>query len=351
LFAPYVWTGHFMYFRAVLQSNDAQLMKTNKYIFRAGQSQLQQFKTLHKNGFKSKEDAEHQLQKKIAKLSETQDVFFAHKKYGLLIILQGMDGSGKDSMIKHVFSGINPQGMRVHSFSTPSAEEFSHDYMWRIVKALPERGHIGVFNRSHYEEVLIARVHPEFLNKQQLPDLPETAVEYERFWQMRFEDISNFERYLTNNGIMVLKFFLHISKEEQKKRFLRRIDRVHKNWKFRADDLSERAYWDRYQEVYEEMMHATSTDFAPWYVIPADEKKYARPLVCDIIQQKFKEMDLHYPRVSFKDRRAIIESRERLLNEDEKPLEQGLIRLYNKPPRAFSPSRIRNTWPIILEFR
>ena len=299
-------------------------MKTEKLIFRAGKSKLKDFNTFHKNGFKSKESAVEVLHKRIIRMSELQDVFFAHKKYGFLVILQGMDGSGKDSLIKHVFSGINPQGMRVHSFSTPSEEEFAHDYMWRIIKALPERGHIGVFNRSHYEEVLIARVHPEFLQKQQLPFLPQTPEEYDRFWQTRFEDIVNFERYLTNNGIVVLKLFLHISKEEQKKRFLRRIDRVNKNWKFRADDLSERAYWDRYQQVYEEMMHATSTENAPWYVIPADEKKYARPLVCDIILQKFKEMDLHYPRVSFREKRAIIESRERLLKEEDVPLVQGV---------------------------
>lgn len=298
-------------------------MNSEKYIFKAGQSKLADFKTYHKNGFESKDEAVDSLRERVKRLAELQDVLFAHKKHSVLIILQGMDASGKDSMIKHVFSGINPQGMRVHSFSTPSAEEFAHDYLWRVIKALPERGNIGVFNRSHYEEVLIARVHPEFLGKQQLPHLPNTEEEFDQFWKTRFEDISNFERYLSNNGVLVLKFFLHLSKDEQKKRFMRRIDKVHKNWKFRADDLSERAYWDRYAEVYEDMMDKTSTDIAPWYVIPADEKKYARPFVCDIITDKLEALDLHYPRVSFKEKRDIIDARERLLNEDEVPLEQG----------------------------
>jgi polyphosphate kinase 2 (PPK2 family) len=177
--------------------------------------------------------------------------------------------------------------------------------MWRIMKALPERGHIGVFNRSHYEEVLIARVHPEFLNKQQLPQLPESENEFDNFWNTRFDDIRNFEKYLKNNGIIVLKFFLHISKEEQKRRFLRRIDKSKKNWKFREDDLSERAYWDKYQEVYEDMMHKTSRDNAPWHIIPADEKKYARPIVAEIIKSKLQSLDIDYPKRNYKSKKEI----------------------------------------------
>jgi PPK2 family polyphosphate:nucleotide phosphotransferase len=283
---------------------------------------LKDFKTDDSNGFDSIDEANTALKECKKQISKLQDILYAHKKYSVLVILQGMDASGKDSLIKHVFSGVNPQGLTVKSFSTPSAEEFSHDYMWRIMKALPERGHIGVFNRSHYEEVLIARVHPEFLNKQQLPQLPESENEFDNFWNTRFDDIRNFEKYLKNNGIIVLKFFLHISKEEQKRRFLRRIDKSKKNWKFREDDLSERAYWDKYQEVYEDMMHKTSRDNAPWHIIPADEKKYARPIVAEIIKSKLQSLDIDYPKISFKEKRGIIKAKKKLLNEDKVPLKQ-----------------------------
>lgn len=298
-------------------------MDISKYCFCKDKYELSKFKTLDVSAFSDKDEAKKTLKHNIKSLSKLQDILFAHKKYSILIILQGMDASGKDSLIKHVFSGINPQGIRVNSFSTPSSEEFAHDYMWRVVKELPERGYIGVFNRSHYEEVLIARVHPEFLNKQQLPHLPENKEEFDDFWKIRFEDISNFERYLTNNGVIVLKFFMHISKDEQKNRFLRRIDKSHKNWKFRADDLSERAYWDDYMKVYEDMLKATSTKFAPWYVIPGDNKKHARPIVAEIIKQKLESLDLKYPSVSFQEKRGIIKSKKILLNEDKVPLKKG----------------------------
>lgn len=298
-------------------------MNIEKYIFNRDKSRLIEFKSDDSNGFDSIDEANTALKECKKQISKLQDILYAHKKYSVLVILQGMDASGKDSLIKHVFSGVNPQGLTVKSFSTPSTEEFSHDYMWRIMKALPERGHIGVFNRSHYEEVLIARVHPEFLIKQQLPKLPQTKEEYEDFWNTRFQDIINFEKYLVNNGVIVLKFFLYISKEEQKRRFLRRIDKSKKNWKFRADDLSERAYWDKYQQVYEDMMHKTSCENAPWFVIPADEKKYARPIVASIIKAHLEKLDIKYPSVSFAEKRAIINAREKLLNEDNTPLEKG----------------------------
>lgn len=298
-------------------------MDVSKYCFCEDKNELSKFKTIDNEAFNDKPQAKKLLKQNIKNLSKLQNVLFADKKYSVLIILQGMDASGKDSLIKHVFSGINPQGIKVHSFSTPSSEEFAHDYMWRVVKELPERGFIGVYNRSHYEEVLITRVHPEFLNKQQLPHLPKNKKEFDLFWKTRFEDISNFERYLTNNGVIVLKFFMHISKDEQKNRFLRRIDKSHKNWKFRADDLSERAYWDDYMQAYEDMIKATSTKFAPWHIIPGDNKKHARPIVAEIIKQKLESLDLKYPSVSYKEKRGIIKSKKILMNEDKVPLKKG----------------------------
>jgi PPK2 family polyphosphate:nucleotide phosphotransferase len=241
-----------------------------------------------------KAEAAIKLQVGIESLSRLQDVLYAQNTYGVLIIFQAMDAAGKDSTIKHVMSGINPQGCQVYNFKTPTSEDLDHDYLWRYTRFLPERGRIGIFNRSYYEEVLIARVRPEILANQQLPFFPKG----QQLWQQRFEEINQFEKYLTNNGIVVLKFFLNISKVEQKKRFLKRIDTPEKNWKFSISDLEDRKLWADYQATYEEVFNHTSTTEAPWYIVPADRKWYTRLVVADIIDRRLQELDLKYPSVS-----------------------------------------------------
>ncbi len=234
------------------------------------------------------------LQQGVQLLAEFQDKLYAQDTYSVLIIVQALDAAGKDGLIKHVMTGLNPQGCQVYSFKAPSAEELDHDYLWRCIKALPERGRIGIFNRSYYEEVLVARVHPEILDRQKLP--PESKAK--GIWKRRFEEINNFEKYLVNNGTVVLKFFLNVSKEEQKRRFLDRIEQPEKNWKFSAADVHEREHWDDYQAAYEDCMEHTSTDCAPWYVIPADSKPFARLAVAGAIYYRLKKLGLDYPTVS-----------------------------------------------------
>jgi PPK2 family polyphosphate:nucleotide phosphotransferase len=229
----------------------------------------------------------------IAALAELQDKLYADDKWAALLIFQAMDAAGKDGAIKHVMSGVNPQGCQVFSFKSPSAEDLDHDYLWRCQKCLPNRGHIGIFNRSYYEETLVVRVHPEFLKKQKLP--PELVTK--DIWQERFHDIRNFERYLARQGVVVRKFFLHVSKKEQKRRFLERIENRDKNWKFSAADLNERGYWDEYQEAYEDMIRHTATKEAPWYVVPADNKWFTRVIVAAAVIETLAALDLKYPEV------------------------------------------------------
>ncbi len=229
----------------------------------------------------------------IEVLAELQDMLYADDKWGLLLIFQAMDAAGKDGVIKHVMSGVNPQGCQVFSFKSPSAEELDHDYLWRCMKCLPNRGHIGIFNRSYYEETLVVRVHSQFLEKQKLP--PKLITK--DIWQERFQDIRCFERYLTRNGIILCKFFLHVSKKEQKKRFLERLENPEKNWKFSSADLNERAYWDQYQNAYEDMIRNTATDHAPWYVVPADNKWFTRVVVAAAIIDTLASLKLEYPAV------------------------------------------------------
>jgi PPK2 family polyphosphate:nucleotide phosphotransferase len=255
--------------------------------------------------FENKEQAETKLREDVLRLASYQDVLYAQNTYALLIIFQAMDASGKDSTIKHVMSGVDPQGCQVFSFKGPSAEEIDHDYLWRSAKSLPERGRIGIFNRSYYEEVLVVRVHPEILNAQQLP--PEAKGE--DIWQRRFEEINNFERYLTRNGIMILKFFLNVSKEKQRDRFLKRIDTPEKNWKFSLNDVKERRFWDRYMAAYEDMFNHTSTREAPWYIIPADNKWFMRTAVADVIITKLESMNLSYPTISEEHRQNLLKAR------------------------------------------
>lgn len=241
-----------------------------------------------------KAEAKRLLQEGTPLLAEYQDKLYAQNDYAVLIILQAMDAAGKDGTIKHVMSGLNPQGCQVTSFKAPSTEELDHDYMWRCFKKLPERGNIGIFNRSYYEEVLITRVHPEILERQRLPD----HLADKNIWKRRFEEINNFEKYLVNNGIIVLKFFLNISKAEQKRRFLARLDLPNKNWKFSVSDAKERGHWNEYMEAFEDCFSHTSTKWAPWYVIPADEKPFARLAVGYVVYQTLKSLKLKYPVVT-----------------------------------------------------
>ena len=260
-------------------------------------------------GFKAshlkKSKAKSQLQAGIKSLAKYQYLLYAQNTHALLIIFQAMDAAGKDSTIKHVMSGINPQGCQVYSFKAPSAEELDHDYLWRCSKALPERGQIGIFNRSYYEEILITRVHPEIIEQRQLPP----RLIDEQIWERRFEEINNFEKYLVDNGTIILKFFLNVSKEEQKERFLERIDRPEKNWKFSVDDAKERARWDDYMAVYEDMFNHTSTAWAPWYIIPADRKWFTRLVVAGIIYTKLAELNLKYPKISKEKHQELLEAK------------------------------------------
>ena len=240
-----------------------------------------------------KPDAQSLQQQQMQQLTELQDKLYAQDRRALLLIFQAMDAAGKDGTIKHVMSGVNPQGCQVFSFKAPSAEELDHDYLWRTSRCLPQRGHIGIFNRSYYEEVLVVRVHPELLQKERVP----AELVTRKIWKQRFEDIASFERYLTRNGIAVRKFFLHISKEEQRARFLQRLEEPQKNWKFSAADVRERQSWDDYQQTYEKMIRHTAARHAPWFVVPADHKWFARLLVSFVVVDALKEMKLAYPTV------------------------------------------------------
>lgn len=261
--------------------------------------------------FKEKEDAQEKLQEDTEKLAELQDVLYAQNVWSLLLIFQALDAAGKDSVIKHVMSGVNPQGCQVFSFKAPSAEEIDHDYLWRCVKALPERGRIGIFNRSYYEEVLVVRVHPQILESQKIP--PE--LKGKDLWQQRYEDINALEHHLVRNGTVILKFYLNVSKKEQKQRFLERIDTPEKNWKFSPDDVKERLLWDEYMKCYEEMFSHTSTQWAPWYIIPADRKWFTRVAVSDIVVAKLKSLDLRYPKVSEEHKQSLLKAKRMLEKE------------------------------------
>ncbi|MFY9646675.1 MAG: polyphosphate kinase 2 family protein [Terriglobales bacterium] len=265
------------------------------------------------HGLKSelKPQAKKLLADGVKELSQLQDVLAAQDRWGLLLIFQAMDAAGKDGTIKHVMSGVNPEGVVVSPFKAPSSEELHHGYLWRTSKCMPGRGQIGIFNRSYYEEVLVVRVHPQILENQKLPK----PLVTKHIWQQRFEDIVNYERYATRNGIAVLKFFLHLSREEQKRRFLQRLDDPEKNWKFSSADAKEREFWDAYQDAYEDMVRHTATEFAPWYVVPADNKWFTRLVVSEAVVDAMKEMNLKYPKVSGEQKAALAEARQQLENE------------------------------------
>jgi PPK2 family polyphosphate:nucleotide phosphotransferase len=257
----------------------------------------------------SEERAEELLVKGVARMAELQDKLYAQDRWGLLLIFQAMDAAGKDGVIKHVMSGVNPQGCQVYSFKTPSAEELDHDYLWRTMKCLPERGRIGIFNRSYYEEVLIARIHPEVLANERIP----ASLVTKNIWKERFQDICAFERYLSRNGLVIRKFFLNLSRKEQKKRFLDRLDQPEKNWKFSADDLRERERWDDYMDAYQDMIANTSTPHSPWFVIPADNKWFTHLAVAAAIVEALDSLNLSYPKVNAQKRKELQGARKTLL--------------------------------------
>jgi PPK2 family polyphosphate:nucleotide phosphotransferase len=266
----------------------------------------------YSDDYLDKDSAKDDLEENVKRLAELQDVLYAQNIYSLLIVFQAMDAAGKDGAIEHVMSGVNPQGCHVVSFKAPSAEEADHDYLWRCAKNLPERGKIGIFNRSHYEEILVVRVHPQILQNQQLPDEIKNDP---NIWQMRFKQIRNFEEHLAENGTCMIKFFLNVSKEEQKKRFLARIETPEKNWKFSSGDAKERAHWDDYMNAYCEAISATSTEKSPWYIIPADKKWFTRLAVSEVIVQTLESMKPHYPEVTEEDKADLTEAKKLLDSE------------------------------------
>ena len=263
---------------------------------------LDKWPTRVKPVYLSKKEYKAHLEKQVEELSAQQQIHYASNRYAVLLIFQAMDAAGKDGAIKHVMSGVNPQGCQVFSFKHPSAEELEHDFLWRTTQALPERGRIGIFNRSYYEEVLIVRVHPEILQAQNIPD---RLLDEKTFWPERYRSITDMENHLHRNGTRIIKFFLHLSEEEQRKRFLERIDEPDKNWKFSLADMTERKFWKQYMQAYEECLGATSTRDAPWYVVPADDKENARLIISEIVLETFRSLKLAYPKVSAEHKREL----------------------------------------------
>jgi PPK2 family polyphosphate:nucleotide phosphotransferase len=287
--------------RKLIHMNTKEIIKKARQfaapfrVTRGGKFRLKDFKPGDTLNLKSEDKprAKEALALGVQTLARLQDMLYAQDQWALLLVFQAMDAAGKDSAIKHVMSGVNPQGCQVHSFKAPSTEDLDHDYLWRCLKVLPNRGHIGIFNRSYYEETLVVRVHPEFLARQKVP--PELVTK--RIWKERFQDIRAVERYLTRNGVVIRKFFLHVSKKEQKRRFLERIENPEKNWKFSPTDLQEREFWDDYMEAYEEMIQQTATPDAPWYVVPADNKWITRVVVAAAVIDALTSLGLKYPEV------------------------------------------------------
>ncbi len=292
-------------------------MKTNtkKYLTKGGDKFfLKDYSTTY-DGHLDKEAGKEELERVKEELKGYQEALYASDTHSLLVIFQAMDAAGKDSAIEHVMSGLNPQGCQVNSFKTPNTEEYSHDFLWRHYKALPERGKIGIHNRSHYENVLVCKVHPNYILSENIPGYDDVKKVDKKFWKTRYESIRNFEKHLVSNGTVILKFFLHVSKDEQKQRFLDRIDEPSKNWKFSAADLKERALWKDYMVAYEEAIQETSTETAPWYVIPADKKWYARLAISQIIQETLESLNLKYPVLPKEEAEQLETIEQQLLNE------------------------------------
>lgn len=268
------------------------------------------------HGDLKKEEGETELEAIKAELSDYQETLYAADSNSILVLFQAMDAAGKDSAIQHVMSGLNPQGCQVHSFKTPTANEYQHDFLWRHYRALPERGMIGIHNRSHYENVLVCKVHPEYILSEKIPGYTDVKNIDKSFWKKRYESIRNFERHLTDNGTVIIKIFLYVSKEEQKQRFLDRINDPAKNWKFSSADIKERALWKDYMQAYEEAIQETSTEKSPWYVIPADKKWYARLVISEILADTFKKMNLKYPVLEKEEAQKLADIKTQLENED-----------------------------------
>jgi PPK2 family polyphosphate:nucleotide phosphotransferase len=270
---------------------------------------LKDYDTADTGHWRSKEHAEEAIQKGITRMADLQDMLYAQDRWSVLLIFQAMDAAGKDGVVKHVMSGVNPQGCQVYSFKAPSEKELQHDFLWRTTIDLPERGHIGIFNRSYYEEVLVVRVHKDILQNERMPD----SLVTKHIWDERFEDIHAFERHLARNGTVIRKFFLHLSKKEQERRFLARLEEPEKNWKFSAADIREREFWDDYQNAYEDMIRKTSSKHAPWYVVPADHKWFTRLVVSAVIVETLESLKLSYPKVDAAKRKELEEAKKLLL--------------------------------------
>ncbi|MBN8771739.1 MAG: polyphosphate kinase 2 family protein [Thiobacillus sp.] len=288
-----------------IKSRDFQVQEGKKV-------NLKKWPTRVKPLYKSKEQYQKLLEDQVSELSALQQLHYASNRYAVLLIFQAMDAAGKDGAIKHVMSGINPQGCQVFSFKHPSATELEHDFLWRTTQSLPERGRIGIFNRSYYEEVLIVRVHPEILRSQGIPD---GLLNEKTIWKERYRSIVDLENHLHRNGTRIIKFFLHLSKEEQRKRFIDRIDEPEKNWKFSQADIVERGFWDEYMQAYEACLSATSTQRAPWYVVPADDKENARLIIARIVVDAFKSLGMQYPQTDAQHRQELLSIRQQLVNE------------------------------------
>ena len=276
---------------------------------------LKDYATDDTHGINDKSEGKDLQKQNLKQLTNLQDKLYAYNRYSLLLVFQAMDAAGKDSTIEHVMSGVNPQGCQVFSFKKPSDNELEHDFLWRTYRAMPERGRIGIFNRSYYEEVLVTRVHPEYVVGQRIPGINTVEDINDAFWQQRYQSINEMEQHLCRNGTVILKFFLNVSKEEQKNRFLKRINRPDKNWKFTMNDVEERKYWDEYQRAFEQAINHTSTKHAPWHIIPADHKWFMRAAVSEIIVDKLQSLDLRYPEVTDRQKENLLQAKEMFEND------------------------------------
>ena len=294
------------------------LMKTKKYRYTGKDFDIKTAPTKVKDSADDLKKIKKKIRKNVKSIKNAQKMMYARRYYGVLVVFQAMDAAGKDSMISHIFAGVNPVGFKVANFKQPTGRELRHDYLWRINRELPMRGDIGVFNRSYYEDVLVSRVHPALILQSNIPGIESVHDVNNKFFDSRYEDIRQYESYLTRNGYLIVKFFLHVSKEEQKKRFLARIDTPEKNWKFSAADIRERQYWDDYQKAYEKAINATATKENPWYVIPADQKWYSRYLVSEIILDVLQKIDPQYPTLSQEEAEKLPQYKEMLQNENMK---------------------------------
>lgn len=296
---------------------DEKLIKLKRFYVNPGKKfSLKKFETEYTGKQLTRKDAELMLAVSRKHLAEIQDKLYAHNRYSVLIILQAMDAAGKDGAVKHIMSGFNPLGVKVYSFKAPTSHEHDHDYFWRHNLALPARGEIAIHNRSHYENVLVTKVHPEWILKENLPGIDSVKNIDKAFWEKRYKQINRFEKNLAQNGMVILKFFLHLSKKEQKKRFLERIDDASKNWKFSLSDLKERGYWDAYQQAYEDVIGKTSKEYAPWYIIPADDKWFSRIAMASVIHREFERLKLLYPKVSGEQKIELQKARLQLMAEN-----------------------------------